>query len=425
MHKRPILLYNLFPRLAGPFSQWLPHMERAARMGFTHLYINPIQECGYSGSAYSIKDYFTIDRRYLNPRSKKDQFAQFKDVLKQAHGLGLKVVMDLVINHTAFDSVLVSRYPEWFKRDGHGEFKRASAPDGTVWGDLVEVDNEHSLDRENLWQYWEQLVEYYLRLGVDGFRCDAAYQVPLALWKRIMRRARSVNDQVQFFAESLGCEFARVIDLGKAGFDYIFNSVKWWDYDQPWALEQHEWNRREGAPSISFPESHDTPRLMEEYQGNVQRVKQRYLFSVVFSTGLMMPMGFEFGFRKPLDVVNTSPEDWEEPTHDLVPFITRANQLKYQFPIFREETAIQRLPSPNPSVTVLQKIREETPETALLLINRDGHHPQELSLDSQILASVKPILLINCEAIQQPLTQWPPTFTLQPADLLVVSGQII
>ncbi len=425
MKNPPTLLYNLFPRLAGPFAKWLPHMERAARMGFTHLYINPIQECGYSGSVYSIKDYFTIDQRYLNPRSRKDQFAQFKEAIKQAHQLGLKVIMDLVINHTAFDSVLVSRYPEWFKRDGHGEFKRACAPDGTVWGDLVEVDNAHSLDRENLWRYWEQLVEYYLRLGVEGFRCDAAYQVPLALWKRIMRRARSVNKQVQFFAESLGCEFAQVIELGKAGFDYIFNSVKWWDYDQPWALEQHEWNRREGAPSISFPESHDTPRLMEEYKGDVQRVKQRYLFSVVFSAGLMMPMGFEFGFRRALDVVKTSPECWEETTHNLVPFITQANQLKHQFPIFRQETPIRRLPSPNPAITILQKNHEATPETALLLINRDGQHPQQLLLDGPLRAHVKPVLLVHREATQQSLDQWPAVFQLQPADLLVILGQII
>jgi starch synthase (maltosyl-transferring) len=51
-----------------------------------------------------------------------------------------------------------------------------------------------------------------------------------------------------------------VLALREAGFDYFFNSSKWWDFREPWALEQHEEVRRI-APSISFPETHDTARL--------------------------------------------------------------------------------------------------------------------------------------------------------------------
>ena len=54
-----------------------------------------------------------------------------------------------------------------------------------------------------------------------------------------------------------------VLALADAGFDYLFNSVKWWDFKRPWLLEQYE-AFRHIAPSIGFPESHDTDRLVSE-----------------------------------------------------------------------------------------------------------------------------------------------------------------
>ena len=65
--------------------------------------------------------------------------------------------------------------------------------------------------------------------------------------------------------------------------------------------------------SVSFAESHDTERLASELDGDEQAVKMRYAFSALFSSGVMMPIGFEFGFRRRLDVVKTTPEDWEQP----------------------------------------------------------------------------------------------------------------
>jgi starch synthase (maltosyl-transferring) len=64
-------IYNLFPLLAGPVSDWKPHLERAARMGFDWVFVNPIQQPGRSGSLYSIADYFRINKALLKPRSRK------------------------------------------------------------------------------------------------------------------------------------------------------------------------------------------------------------------------------------------------------------------------------------------------------------------------------------------------------------------
>ncbi|MFA7005712.1 MAG: alpha-amylase, partial [Verrucomicrobiia bacterium] len=52
-----MILYNLFPLLAGPMSRWNEHLTRAADMGFDWVFVNPIQQLGESRSLYSIADY--------------------------------------------------------------------------------------------------------------------------------------------------------------------------------------------------------------------------------------------------------------------------------------------------------------------------------------------------------------------------------
>ena len=49
-----MLIYNLFPLLAGPCGRWEPHLKRAADMGFDWVFVNPVQKPGSSGSLYSI-----------------------------------------------------------------------------------------------------------------------------------------------------------------------------------------------------------------------------------------------------------------------------------------------------------------------------------------------------------------------------------
>ena len=64
-----MILYNLFPLLAGPFSRWGEHFARAAGMGFDWVFVNPIQQLGASGSLYSIADYFQFNPLLLDASS--------------------------------------------------------------------------------------------------------------------------------------------------------------------------------------------------------------------------------------------------------------------------------------------------------------------------------------------------------------------
>ena len=376
-------IYNLFPLLAGRFKNWIPHLQRAADLGFDCVFVNPIQYPGRSGSLYSVKDYFRLNPLFVDDSSASDPATQFKQIASEAEKLGLKLIVDLVVGHCAFDSDLVREHPEWFLRKD-GQIVYASCTDGekkVVWKDLAQFDHKQTRDKEGLFIFARRVVEFLIGLGFKGFRCDAAYQVPHSFWKRLITETRGEHAGILFLAETLGCAPDLTVQTARAGFDYIFNSAKWWDFRSLWLLEQYALTRAE-TNSISFPESHDTPRLADELAGNLDGLKQRYFFSAFFSAGVMMPIGFEFGFRKKLHVVQTRPEDWEQTHVDLTAFIRQVNKAKAEHPVFQEDAPTAILPANNPNILFLWKGSLRAQQEALLIINKDIWNKQYFFTDS-------------------------------------------
>lgn len=371
-------IYNLFPRLAGPLPNWKPHLERAAAMGFDWVFVNPIQQTGGSGSLYSIADYFGIDPAFVEPNAAESAQEQVRAMVAEAEHLGMRVMIDLVINHCAADAALVREHPQWFKHDGGGiahPYCVEENGERTVWYDLAQFDHQHSSDRDGLLRYCGDVIEHLMDLGFSGFRCDAAYQIPQDFWRGLIERTRRSRPDTLFLAETLGCTPAQTKETAAAGFDYVFNSSKWWDFSSPWLLEQYDLTRQI-APSIGFPESHDTERLFSESGHNVEALKQRYLFAALFSAGVMMPIGYEFGFTDPLHVVHTRPEHWQEPAVDITGFIAQVNRIKSDFPLFREETLLQKVDHPNPALLLLRKASTNGSGQALLVFNKDPWNRQ-------------------------------------------------
>lgn len=389
-------IYNLFPLLAGRLNQWKPHLERAAHMGFDWIFVNPVQQTGQSGSLYSIKDYFALNPKLLAEKGGATPEAQMKAVVAEAEKLGLSMMVDLVINHCAYDSALLKQHPEWFAKKNGQIAHPSCVHDGqeVVWHDLARFDHAHTSDREGLYRYCLKTVEYLLELGFKGLRCDAAYQLPSDFWRRLIADIRKKWPDTVFAAETLGCNPEQTKDTARAGFDYIFNSSKWWDFSSPWLMEQYHLTR-ETVPSISFPESHDTARLFAEVHGNPDAMKQRYLFAALFSAGVMMPMGFEYGFRKALHVVDSRPEDWEAPAIDLTGFIQHVNAVKSRYPVFMEESVTEVLPyHPNHSILLLWKASPKTGGEALIILNKDIWHRQYFHTDNlnHYVQSVAPMV---------------------------------
>jgi starch synthase (maltosyl-transferring) len=233
-------------------------------------------------------------------------------------------------------------------------------------------------------EYWTELVTHHLKLGFKGFRCDAAYQVPVEVWRPLIEAARQAQPDCKFFAETLGCTPAQVLALGEAGFDYLFNSSKWWDFRSPWLLEQYDLYRQV-APTIAFPESHDTERLAIEL-GDPEppelerRYRFHYLFAAAFSTGVMMPMGFEYGCHTRMDVVGSRPGDWawetENPRLDLTEYVGAVNRMKAATPALNVEGPQKKITAPHSPVVGLLRLSggdvAASDDAAITLINPDA-----------------------------------------------------
>jgi starch synthase (maltosyl-transferring) len=297
-------------------------------------------------------------------------------------------MMDLVVNHTAKDSPLVREHPEWYLHKEDGEVRSPYAvdpddPEGvTVWGDLAELDYSERPERAELLAYWDDLVTHYVGLGIGGFRCDAAYKLPGEVWEELIGTARRADQDVWFFAETLGAQIDEVQQLRPAGFDYFFNSAKWWDFRAGWLLEQYE-QFRHLAPSIAFPESHDTERLAAAGGGETES-RFWYLFAAFFSSGVMMPIGYELGLRRPLHVVQTGPEDWEEPAFDISDFVAAVNRMKSRTAVLNEEGPQERFTAPDAPVVGLLRRSEHGRQRVAALINPDPE--QRHDLDCAVLA---------------------------------------
>ena len=337
---KSIRLYNLFPLLTGTLVGAAAELPRIAAMGFDWVYINPIHRTGGSRSLYAIASYDDIDPRFAESDDLSLE-ANLPVLTRAAKKAGLSVMMDLVINHTADAHPFTREKQDWYAREADGSVKAPSAIDpgggeGQVWGDLAELDY-HGPGKDQITAYFTGYIKRLIKLGVRGFRCDAAYKVPGDVWRALTKAARDTDPTVIFAAETLGCRLDEIEALRGVGFDFQFSSSKWWDLRAPWAVKQYN-DFRDVAPSISFPESHDTPRLAAEMAHLSVTVRAayarlRYALASCFSAGVMIPSGYEYGFTKQLSVVDSSIEDWaEEKAYDISADIAALNAMKTAAP---------------------------------------------------------------------------------------------
>lgn len=133
---------------------------------------------------------------------------------------------------------------------------------------------------------------------------------------------------------------------------------------------------------MAFPESHDTTRLAADTGGDEAVQRQRYAFAAAFSAGVMMTTGYEFGFRRQVDVVATVPSDWERRHWDLRAFVGRVNRLKLRHPLLRGEGVLRAPRGLADDVLVLERrAGDEGADAARgwILVNH-GDGPREVGL---------------------------------------------
>lgn len=387
--KKGIRVYNLYPKLVGSMESWILHFDRIKNMNFNWIYVNPFHSTGLS--SYAVKDYYGYNPLFAKGTMNAEDYSEealeaskeqgnklLKKVCDEARNREMFVMMDLVINHTATDAKLTKEHPEWYERKADGSIKHPGAMDGNnwiEWGDLAQIDNEHSVDKDGLWEYWLDVILFYAELGIRGFRCDAAYHISSKLWKFLIEKTKEKYPDAIFVAETLGCTPAQLMETAGTGFDYVMNSFKWWDYRADYFLKDYvEWAGK--YPSLTFPENHDTARFAEECGYNKDAAVSKYAVCSFFCSSIATTIGFEYGFGRRLDVVQTVPDWWEEKKYDISEEITKINNIKSEYKVLSEDNMIDIIRSDD-KIFAFSKCSLDGSEKVLVIFNKNGHYREE------------------------------------------------
>lgn len=195
------VIYQIFVRnysKEGTFDKVTDDLERIKDLGVDILYLMPINEIGEKerkgtyGSPYASKDYFSI-----SPDLGKIE--NLRNLIEKTHKLGMKIILDMVFNHTAPDSKLYYEHPEFY-------FYRNGKPGNRVgdWSDIIDLDTS----RNDTQDYLVSVLQYWVDQGFDGFRFDVASMIDFNVFKKARKQ---LGKKVIFLAESIDTEFGEYL----------------------------------------------------------------------------------------------------------------------------------------------------------------------------------------------------------------------
>jgi hypothetical protein len=357
---RNLVLYEVYVRNHGPsgtFADVEADLSRIRSMGVDVVWFMPIHPIGKRerkgslGSPYSIADY-----RALNPEY--GTMHDWQSLMTRAHELGLKVMIDVVYNHSAHDSVLVRDHPDWFHQDERG------IPVTTVpaWSDVIDLAHPHP----DLSAYLIESLQYWAEQGVDGFRCDVASLLPQVFWTEARCEVAKVKEHVLWLAESVHAAF--VAERRSAGLSGLSDSELYsafdmtYDYDI-WPIWQAavrgdvpvsryvEMLRFQDCiyPSnyvkLRCVENHDNSRIMA-FAPSKRQALAWTAFAAFNKGAFLIYAGQESGVARTPSLFETDKIAWRD--YSLQPFLTALSELKKdpaqvegQFVLVAAEPAIQ------------------------------------------------------------------------------------
>ena len=189
------VIYEIYPRAfsqQGNFNAITARLDELKDLGVTILWLMPIHPIGQEkkkgtiGSPYAVRDYYAINPDYGTA-------ADLKRLVREAHARGLKVIIDIVANHTSWDSVLM-KHPEFYKRDDKGNITYPYD-----WYDIAALNYSN----QQLRRYMTDMLKYWIReFDLDGFRCDVAAELPTDFWENARRELEQVKPDIVMLAEA-------------------------------------------------------------------------------------------------------------------------------------------------------------------------------------------------------------------------------
>jgi glycosidase len=257
------VIYQIYPRAfsaAGDFNGIAAELDRLEKLGVTIIWLMPIHPIGQEkkkgtiGSPYAVRDYYGINPDYGTK-------AELKKLISEAHHRGLKVIIDIVANHTSWDSVLM-KHPEFYKRDSSGKITYPHD-----WFDIAALDYRNP----ELRRYMTEMLKYWIReFDLDGFRCDVAGEVPTDFWEDARDELDAIKPSILMLAEAHKPEL--LVKAFELDYSWPLHSTltQVLQGRQPaseirtvWEAEVAEWPRN--ALHLRFSDNHDERRAIARF----------------------------------------------------------------------------------------------------------------------------------------------------------------
>lgn len=202
------VIYQANPRFFGDnecLKGLTRQVSRIAGMECDILWVMPVYEPGELngiGSPYCIRDFKAVNPRY-------GTMTDLKELVNTAHSSGMKVILDWVANHTAWDCSWITEHPDWYVKDAAGNIV---SPSG--WSDVAQLNFANADMRAAM---KDAMLFWVEQLGIDGYRCDYADGVPHDFWSDVITALRAKNSGMIMLAETANTDYYA------DGFDMIYD----------------------------------------------------------------------------------------------------------------------------------------------------------------------------------------------------------
>lgn len=291
----------------GSFDAFRKHLPRLQEMGVKILWLMPVTPIskavrqGTLGSYYACSSYTSINPEF-------GTMDDFKELVSEAHFLGIKLIIDWVANHTGWDHHWTGTNPEWFLQDASGNFTEKNG-----WHDVIDLNFDVLPMREAMidaMKYWVSECD------IDGFRCDMAHLVPLNFWNAARKQCDALK-KLYWLAECETIEYHTVFDTTYAW---------WWMHE----TEKHAKGNatlhdvREvlhaysqyppGASKLFFTSNHDENSWNgTEYEKYKSAAKAWAVFSITWNGIPLLYGGQESPNTKRLQFFDKDQITWKQP----------------------------------------------------------------------------------------------------------------
>ena len=276
------VIYQVFVRnetKEGTFKALENKLEEIKNKGCDILYLMPISPIGIKnrkgslGSPYSIKDYKAINEEY-------GTLDDFKRLINKTHKLGMKIMMDIVFNHTSRDCVLIPKHKEYYYHNENGKLGNRVGE----WSDVYDLD----LNKNKTQNYLISILKLYESWGIDGFRFDVASFLPSSFYQKVKKAlnsdtillAEAVDGNFLLDARTTNREVLSNEELFESGFDAVYHYANWHFFSEflnnpslenlsiyKATLEMEQASIRQNGLVVRAIENHDRPRICS-YKGN-------------------------------------------------------------------------------------------------------------------------------------------------------------